>query len=98
MPSTSALPRIRSSINRPHLVDAAKIDFAIDTQCGGLTMFLPLSSTAETWIETGGLSPAARWLGVYLLEDQTADLAIRRMLAGGLVVRIDGVVRDELSA
>jgi hypothetical protein len=68
---------------------ASGIDYAIDTY-GPLVLFLPVSSPGETWALTGGLAPHAKWLGCYLLEPDAADIAIRKMIAAGLRLRIDG--------
>jgi hypothetical protein len=65
------------------------VDFCVDT-CGPLVLFLPASADAAVWAETGGLSAASKWLGVYLLEPGAADTAISRMLEAELRVRIDG--------
>jgi hypothetical protein len=98
MPDTDLIPKIRPSNDRPILVPADRIDFEIDSHCGGLVMFLPISTFAETWIETGGFGHARRWLGVYMLEASEADLLIQRMLVAGLTCRIDGRVVQECSA
>jgi hypothetical protein len=66
-----------------------QVDFAVDT-LGPLVLFLPSSSDAEVWSLTGGFQSSVRWLGVFLLEPESADITLRKIIADGFRVRLDG--------
>jgi hypothetical protein len=65
------------------------IDAVIDTGGGSLVLVLPLTTLASVYAAEE-LPAGSRYLGVYLLDDSQAEIAIRKMMAFGLNLKIDG--------
>jgi hypothetical protein len=65
------------------------VDAVIDTGGGSLVLVLPLTQLASMHAAEQ-LPSGSRYLGVYLLADDQAELAIRKMLSLGLNLKIDG--------
>jgi hypothetical protein len=69
----------------------ATIDAVVDTGGGRLVLVLPVSKLASMYAAEQ-LPRGSRHFGVYLLEDDQAELTIRKMLDLGLRLKIDGAI------
>jgi hypothetical protein len=65
------------------------IDAVLDTGGGELVLLLPLSMRGSVYAMER-MAPGTRFLGVYLLDANRAEIACREMLSRGMAIKVDG--------